>query len=389
MINAVVIGGGVVGCMTAWRLAQRGWSVTLFDADAPPAGATAATHSNLSIYNRTPGPELTLAIETAEIYSSLMSDGYDEIGYHELGGVLLIEHPDDIEAAERRVSQQRDAGVACDLVEGSDLRRADPSVGAAAIAGITSPRSGVVYAPGVVHALIRAGITAGVELRTFTMVTGASEIPGGWRIETNRGNLVAEHVVIAAGASAGSVAALFGVELNITPVRGHIAITTRQERRGIAMKGEFVNRERRPAGHGGARLVWTHTPEGHVFIGRSSEPGRAEHEVDVDIVRSILARARHWLPGAGSMAVQRVYTGVRPEGPNARAVVGPSADADNVWLAAGFGDIGIGLAASARHLADRMAGDNTPVIDTFSPSRAQTTPGARKDDHHARETHHW
>ena len=367
MSDAVVVGAGVIGCMTACRLAELGWGVTLIDADSPPAGTTAATHSNLSIYNRSPGPELDLAIETAMYYKAMMCDGFGEVGYEELGGALLIADDDDIPAAQRRIDHQRSAGIPCELVDTATLRRSEPSIGETARAAITSAGSAVVYAPGIVHALLRRGARAGVDVRPFTTLVDASREQSHWRLRTDRGELTTEHVVIAAGARAGDIAALFGIDLTITPVRGHIVITTRQPRRGLPMLGEFVNRERHGTSHGGARLVWTHTPEGHVFIGRSSQPGVADPEVDVDVVRSVLDRARHWLPDAARMPVQRVYVGFRPQGPNGRPVVGADRASDGVWLAAGFGDIGIGLAAAGRHLADRMNGGRTPLLDPYAP----------------------
>jgi D-hydroxyproline dehydrogenase subunit beta len=386
MSDVVVIGGGVIGCMTAWRLAERGFAVTLLDADAPPAGTTAATHSNLSIYNRNPGPELELARETVELYAHLTRADAPEVGYRELGGALLIEHPDDIGAAERRAASQSAAGIHCEVIGGAALRRSDPSIGPRAMAALVSPRSGVVYAPGVVHALLRRGERHGVRVRPMTRVRSAERRSFGWRLHTNRGEIEAEQVVIASGLTAGELASAFGAPagapagapggpaagapFGITPVRGHIAITTRQPRLGYAMKGEFVNRERGDPGHAGSRLVWTHTPEGHVFIGRSAQVGDARREVDLQVVQSVLARVRYWLPETAGLAIQRIYVGIRPQGPGGKAHVGALPGVAGVWLAGGFGDVGIGLAAAALHLADRIAGDRAPLIDAYAPVSA-------------------
>ena len=365
-----MIGGGVIGCMCAWRLARRGWSVTLLDADAPPAGASAATHSNLSIYNRQPGTELEIALETVAVYRQLEREGFGEVGYRELGGALLIEDPDDIAAAERRVAQQRAAGVPCELVDGDELRRRDPSVGRRAVAAIVSPRSGVVYAPGVCYALLRAAVAAGATVRPFSRVVGAEQTAVGWRVRTRSGPLDSEHVVIAAGTAAGTVAAHFGVELAITPVKGHIAITTRQPRGGVAMMGEFVPADRHSGSRSEVRMVWTHTPEGHIFIGRSSEPGVRDRRVDPDVVRAILSRVRRWIPSAVGLPILRLFTGLRPQGPEGRPIIGPAPERSGVWLAAGLGDRGIGLAAAAKLLADTMTGALAPVLDPYRPPPA-------------------
>ena len=63
-----MIGGGVIGILTAFFLTKAGMKVGLIEKGVIASGTSSKTMSNLSLHNRMPGPEWDLAMETLKIY---------------------------------------------------------------------------------------------------------------------------------------------------------------------------------------------------------------------------------------------------------------------------------------------------------------------------------
>ncbi|MDP7133959.1 MAG: FAD-dependent oxidoreductase, partial [Planctomycetota bacterium] len=54
--DAVIVGGGVIGCSIAWRLAQAGLSVKVIERNVPGSGATSAAGGMLLPQEESDGP---------------------------------------------------------------------------------------------------------------------------------------------------------------------------------------------------------------------------------------------------------------------------------------------------------------------------------------------
>ena len=101
--DVVVIGGGVIGCAVAWRLARRDVDVVLVERDEPGAHASAAAAGMLSPLKEAeePGPFLDLGLRSLERYPEFVravesASGID-VGYRRDGrlDVALLSRSDD------------------------------------------------------------------------------------------------------------------------------------------------------------------------------------------------------------------------------------------------------------------------------------------------------
>src|SRR5690349_24103443 len=95
MRDAIVVGAGIIGSSIAWRLAQRGWRVTLLDAGRAGGEASWAGAGMLA-----PGGEVTertewseLAIHSLRLYPDFVAELQTETGidiYFQRNGAIEI-----------------------------------------------------------------------------------------------------------------------------------------------------------------------------------------------------------------------------------------------------------------------------------------------------------
>lgn len=375
--DIVVIGAGIIGSALSYFLAKRGQRVAVFERAGGMGGATAATHSNLSLHNRVPGPTFAIAMETYRALDQLSLELDHDFGFARLGGLLLVEDPSLMPELRERVRRQQQAGLEIEVVDENDLYHLDSSLVPGLAGAAYCPLSATVYSVGLCFAFQQAAQRLGTRFYHHTPVTGIDVV--GDRIAGVRSGerrLSTASIVNAAGAGADAVAAMAGLRLVIVPDRGHVVITERTPSFGVGMKSEFVP----SAGATGmrdpsrdrwsTRFVLSRTAQGHAMIGRSGEQGMTAREVKLGAVSAILNRAAHFVPSVRSMRVLRIMTGLRPYSGDKLPVLGPAGSVEGFFFAAGFGDSGIGHFMSTRYLADGISSGQLPrILDPLRYSR--------------------
>jgi len=196
-VDAIVVGGGIVGAATFFELASRGHDVTLIERRVVASGATAWSGGVVRLMHDDP-ESADRAVEGWRYYRSLADRGID-VPFHETGFLYfpLPERAAFARAEVRRLSSRAPiAWLDADALErhfGGLL--ADTSGGA-----VWEPQSGYIDPREVTRALVRAGVqhggrlVEGVELQRIAR-------EGGYTVcaETNAGALRARSIVLATG----------------------------------------------------------------------------------------------------------------------------------------------------------------------------------------------
>lgn len=231
--SAVVVGGGVTGTGVARDLAARGVDVTLVERDALAAGATGHMHGLLHSGARYAVADPASARECARENRVLR-----EIAPHcvaDAGGLFVQRPEDDAAYFDRKLAACRDCGIPAEPLSGVAVRDREPALADVVERAIRVPDATVdPFRLCVATALaarrrdarieVRAEVT-GV-LRDGDRVTGVEvrhrgEGAGG---SGSTERIQADHVVNAAGAWAGEVAALAGVEVDLHHSKGAMAV---------------------------------------------------------------------------------------------------------------------------------------------------------------------
>jgi glycine oxidase len=303
--TVAVVGAGVVGAAIAWQAAQSGDQVVLID-PKPRSGASWVAGGMLApITEAWPGDEelLALGIESLAQWPAfaarLARAGHDP-GLRTDGTlVAAVDSGDRAELrqlAEYLGVQGREATV----VTGAQLRAWEPALAGSVRAGLSVPDDLAVDNRRLLDALLAAGVAEGVEHR----LAAATEVTGGVVELADGSHVVADVVVLAAGAWSGGLhPALHGV---IRPVKGEILRLRRRS-------GSLPPPARTVRGIVGGRHVYlVPRDDGGLVVGATQYEAGFDLEPMVAGVRDLLQDAERLVPGVADYALVEVSAGLRP-----------------------------------------------------------------------------
>lgn len=224
--RVVVIGGGIVGTSILYHLARRGWSdIALIERAELTAGST--WHAAAGFHALNDDPNIAaLQSYTIKLYQEIEAESGQSVGMHMPGGYSLATTPERWQWLKAECAIYQTLGIGARLATAEEIVTACPIVDPTGLlGGLFDPHEGAVDPHGTTHAFALAARKRGAEVVLRNRVLALSESPGGWRIETERGVVTAEHVVNAAGLWARRVGAMVGLDLPLTPMQHHYLVT--------------------------------------------------------------------------------------------------------------------------------------------------------------------
>ena len=308
--DVAVVGGGLIGLASAWRLAAAGLSVVVVERDAVGAGASlAATGMLAPAAEHEPGSDLLLplALDSLARWPAFRDDLQRTSGlsidYREDGTRVLAIGRDEVDRLRFRYELQRRSGVAAEWLSGQEVRRREPTLRPSVTAGVLCPLDHQVDPRLVMAALGLACRAAGVRVVEGCAATGLDWTNGRVTgLHTAQGTVAAGTVVLASGAWSG--------ESGLLP--DHLALPVRP------LKGQSIAlRTTRQTGTL-AQMVWTEQVhmapkgDGHLIVGATVEDCGFRPGVTAGGLYALLEGARRVLPGIEEMAVEAVWSGYRP-----------------------------------------------------------------------------
>lgn len=379
--DVVVVGGGLVGCLTARALAKDGLNVRILER-GPDLGREASTaaagmlspqmEAAEDLLVEVPGPQagfamLELCLAAREGYAEFVSGIEAEtglgVGYRADGTLVVALTPVEAGRLRRSAEAQRARGLAARIVEAEEIRRLEPAVTESAVVGLHLPDDHQVDPVRLMAAAVDAvGSAPGIEIETGTAVRAlrseAGHVAG---VETDRGSVSAAWVVLAAGAWSGGIQRLPRA-LPVRPVKGQMAaIRPRQPSiRGIV---------------GGRGAYCVPRDDGRVVVGATVEERGFDATVSRIEVDALVASAADIVPAFSEAEVVSRWAGLRPGTPDSLPIVGPDPGLPGLAYATGHYRNGILLAPlTAACVAAVVTGRPSPHdLAAFAPGRASLT----------------
>jgi glycine oxidase len=355
--DTLVIGGGIIGLMTARALARRGRSVTVVDRGRVGAEASMAAGGILCpLYPwRLPEPMQALTAAAMQGYDGFIRELEAEsgftVGVRRTGLVVLDEaelDPAEAWASRWDINHRRLDGAGIDaLVPG--LR--GPEI------GLHLPGMSNVYSADLIHALKASAAELGIRILENRGVQDLNvDTDGGARVETEGGALSAEDVVIAGGAWSGLLTERLGARLPIRPVRGQII----EYPPGRAELSVMLLHHRR---------YLVPRPGGELLVGSTLEEAGFDHGTTDDARDVLREAAEGLLPTLKGEMPRRHWAGLRPAAPDQMPYIGAwpgrAASGARLYLNTGHFQNGVLLAPlSGEILAAVMNGEQA----LFDPS---------------------
>jgi len=353
MTDCVIVGGGLIGMLTARCLSRQGVRVTVVERGRMGRESSWAGGGILSpLYPwKYPDPINVLARWSQprhrELANELLRDTGIDPQWTESGMLFLDQ-------------EQRDAATAwagafsaeLHCLDDPELHRVEPAVGADRRGGFWLPRIAQIRNPLLLQALHRDLLGRGVRIVEDTEISGL--LIGGGRIRgvrTANDELRAGRVVIASGAWSATLLEGLGYRLPVNPVRGQM----------VLFRGQPGRLTRIVLGNGHYAIP---RRDGRVLVGSTMEEVGFDKTITVAARRALVEAAVELVPFLADVPVERHWAGLRPGSPTGVPFIGAHPDVKGLFINAGHFRNGVVMGpASAQLLADIML-DRPPVLDT-------------------------
>ncbi len=342
--QAVVIGGGVIGCSILYHLTKLGWSdVVLLERDELTSGST--WHAAANIHGLHDSTNISrLQHYTMTLYRELEAETGQSCGVFQPGSLYLAQ----TEAREHQLRLQeakaRLYGMNFHEVSRDEAERLHPLVNFDGIRCIMfEPDGGNVDPSGVTAAYAAGARARGAEIHRFTPVTATEAQPdGSWIVRTPKGDIATPWVVNAAGLWGREVAALAGIALPLQPTEHQYFVTeTIAEIAGMDRRlpsvadrdGEYYLRQ-----EGQGLLVGAYERDVRLWA-EGGTPLDFAHDLfpdDLERIEDNMMRAIDRVPAVGAAGIKRVINGPMIWSPDANVLMGPVPERSGYFVCGGI-----------------------------------------------------
>ena len=328
----VIIGGGAVGCSALYHLTELGATdVVLLERDELTAGSTWHAAGNCPNFS-TSWNTIKLQRHSTKLYADLARrTGYD-INYHVTGSIRIAHKQDRVDEFRHVVSQARAQGIEFEFMTPSDVAAMHPFMETSDIkAALYDPYDGDIDPAQLTQALAKGARDRGAEVYRNTKVTAIERMPSGeWKIVTDKGSIVAEKVINAAGYRGGEIAAMVGEYLPIVTLSHQYMVTedipelvARGTERLPLVRDPDVSYYLRQERHSLLLGPYEWQATAHWLDGIPSEFANQLFEDDLGRLGDYIEAAIGQVPILGSVGIKTVINGPIPYAPDGNPLMGP------------------------------------------------------------------
>lgn len=371
--DVVIIGAGIVGSMCAHYVSKTGLKTLVIDRGTVASGTTGAGEGNIMVSDKSPGPELELALISRDLWFEVADDVGNEFELVAKGGLSVSRG--DASNLFALAESQINVGVQATKVAASEIRKLEPYISEAIQSGVHYPQDAQCQPMLAAAHILRICQKRGTNFIGHQEVLKIETRSQGLIVRTGEYEIECEFVVNAAGTWAGEIAKLAGSELPIMPRRGFILVTAPLPHyvNHKVYDSDYVDNVASSDADLQTSTVIEGTKSGTILIGASRERVGFDRSIDVKVIKKLARQATSLFPILRSAQILRVYNGFRPYSPDHLPVIGPDSKIPRLLHCAGHEGAGIGLsAASGKLIAQIINGKATLVNpEPFLPARFQ------------------
>ncbi|MDB6046097.1 MAG: dimethylglycine dehydrogenase [Gammaproteobacteria bacterium] len=383
-VRVLVIGGGVVGVSTLYHLAKKkGWTdVALIERAELTAGSTWHAAGLLPLFNMsyTVGQ---LHKYSVDLYKRLPQETGQDVSFHVTGNLRLATCRERMDEYQKYCGTANTIGVPFEVIGPAQVKALWPLLELGGdgetpgiIGALYHPDDGHIAPADLTMALRKGARSAGAEIYEHTEASGIERTPSGeWRVRTNQGDIVAEHIVCATGNYARQTGRLLGLNVPAIPVEHQYIVYDESPElkayrdaggRELAVlresdKSYYLREERMgwilgPYETGAPARFADGVPD---WFGRSLFPG------DLERLLPHVEAAMRRVPSLENCGIKDIVNGPISYTPDGSPLIGPAWDVPNVWLNEGH-SFGITAAGGAGWQLAEWLVEGEPGIDMLA-----------------------
>jgi len=367
--KAVIIGGGIIGCSTAYHLAKLGWTDTVLLERNKLTSGTTFHAAGLVGQLRSNANITQLLGYSVDLYKRLEAETGLATGWKMNGGLRLACNEERWTEVKRQATTAQSFGLDMQLLTPSEARslwplmQVDDVIGAAFL-----PTDGQANPSDITQALARGARMAGASIFEDTDVIDIEIDKGRIRaVITDRGRIECERVVVCAGQWTRDFSARFGVNVPLVSVQHQYVITEsfgvpsnlptlrdpdrltyyKEEVGGLVMGGYEPN-----------PIAWAvdGIPKGFHFSLLDS---------DFDHFGPIMEQALARVPALETAGIKQLLNGPESFTPDGNFILGEAPELRNFFVGAGFNAFGIASAGGAGMALAEWVSKGEPPYDLW------------------------
>ncbi|HEX6121291.1 MAG TPA: FAD-binding oxidoreductase, partial [Dongiaceae bacterium] len=338
--RAVIIGGGIIGCSTAYHLAKLGWKdVVLIERNKLTSGSTWHA-AGLVGQLRTSANITQLLKYSVELYDKLEQETGLATGWKRNGGLRLACNAERMTEIKRQATTAHSFGLEMELLSPQEAQKLWPVMDVSDVVGAAFlPTDGQVNPADITQSLAKGARQGGVKILEETAVTGILIEKGrAAGVETSQGQIKAEVVVNCAGQWARRIGALASVSVPLTSVQHQYLVTE-------AIPGVPKNL---PTLRDPDRLIYFKEEVGGLVMGgyeHNPRPWQAHPlpenfafqllETDTDHFEPLMEQALARVPALSSAGIKQMINGPESFTPDGNFILGEAPEVENFYVGAG------------------------------------------------------
>ena len=372
--RVVVIGGGVVGVSTLYHLVKKGWSdVVLLERKELTSGSTWHAAGLLPLFNLSYSVG-QLHRYSVDLYKTLQAETGQDVGFRGVSNIRLACTPDRMDEYRTYAGIAKTLGVNVCFLTPAQLGEIWPLANLDGIIGaIQHPDDGYIQPADLTQALARGARTGGGEIYRNTCVLGIEQKSNlEWRVITDQGDILCEHVVCCTGNFARKTGEMVGLDIPVMPVEHQYLVTEPHpallERRANGLPELGVLRESDASYYmreenGGLLLGPYETGAPCCYVdGPAAESEYELFQEDLDRLMPHIDAAIRRVPAFAEVGIKKVYNGAIAYTPDGSPIVGPAWDLKNFWLNEGH-SFGVTAAGGAGWQLAEWIVEGEPSVD--------------------------
>lgn len=362
MTDCIIVGGGLIGMLTARELHQAGVRVVLIERGELGGESTWAGGGILSpLYPwRYTDAVNRLATYSQQLYPDIAEQLYRESGVdpqYTRSGMLILDAQQDAQAD----AWARQWHMSLQHLHDQNLHDCEPALDSSFTSGLYLSEIAQLRNPRLVKALRGSLLHHGVVCHEHTEVTGLQISTNTIRgITTNRGRFSADRVIVAGGAWSRDIIGRYGQPPAIEPVKGQMIVFRGEPgmlRRMILFDNRYVIPRR----------------DGRILAGSTLEYTGFEKQTTEEALHRLRASAIEMVPSLQGLVVEHHWSGLRPGSPSGIPYICEHPQIHGLYLNSGHFRNGVVLgAASCRLMRDLILGkegDISPLPYALSAQR--------------------
>ncbi len=368
--RVVIIGGGIIGCSTAYHLAKLGiGDVVLLERCKLTSGST--FHAAGLVGQLRSNANITQLLKySVELYGRLESETGQATGWKQNGGLRLACSADRMTELKRQATTARSFGLEMHLLTPAEARDLWPLMEAGDLVGAAFlPTDGQANPSDLTQALAKGARSGGVTIIEDCPVTGISSLNGRVTVvRTTLGDIRCETVVNCGGQWAREIGRLAGVNVPLVSVKHQYMVT--EPIAGVA--GDL------PTLRDPDRLTYFKEEVGGLVMG-GYEPDPLPWAVDGipegfhftlldddwEHFEQLMDQALARVPALAETGVKQMIHGPESFTPDGNFILGEAPELSGFFVGAGFNAFGIAASGGAGWALATWIAEGAPPIDLW------------------------